>query len=46
MKLLEIDHNSGTVTIGTEWRNISLMEVKAKYNPKNIFNFPQNIPLF
>ncbi|WP_240795721.1 BBE domain-containing protein [Bacillus dicomae] len=22
------------------------MEVKAKYNPKNIFNFPQNIPLF
>ncbi|KIQ86331.1 MULTISPECIES: FAD-binding oxidoreductase [Bacillus] len=29
MKQLEIDHNNGTVTIGTGWRNISLIETLA-----------------
>ncbi|MFK4426440.1 MULTISPECIES: FAD-binding oxidoreductase [Bacillus] len=29
MKQLEIDHNGGTVTIGTGWRNLSLTETLA-----------------
>lgn len=29
MKQLEIDHDSGTVTIGTGWRNLSLTETLA-----------------
>ncbi|PFU41843.1 FAD-dependent oxidase [Bacillus cereus] len=29
MKQLEIDHNAGTVTIGTGWRNLSLTETLA-----------------